>query len=86
VVTSERARAYKPAAALYAKATELLGPFVHVASSARDVRGAVSAGIRCIRLQRAGHSLDASGPTPRWTVDSITALDDALAAAEESDA
>jgi 2-haloacid dehalogenase len=81
VVTSERARAYKPSPALYQRATELLGPFVHVASSARDVRGAVSAGVRCIRLQRPGHSVDASGPLPRWTAQSVEELRDLVTAA-----
>lgn len=32
VVTSQRAQAYKPTPAFYHRATELLGPFVHVAS------------------------------------------------------
>jgi 2-haloacid dehalogenase len=81
VVTSERAKAYKPAAALYQRASELLGPFVHVASSARDVRGAVTADIACIRLQRPGHSLDPIGPAPRWTAQSITELSQLIAAA-----
>ncbi|HEX4442932.1 MAG TPA: hypothetical protein VHZ81_05120, partial [Galbitalea sp.] len=81
VVTSERAKAYKPAAALYQRASELLGPFVHVASSARDVRGAVTAEIACIRLQRPGHSLDPIGPAPRWTAQSITELGQLIAAA-----
>ena len=81
VVTSERAQAYKPAAALYQRASELLGPFVHVASSARDVRGAVSAGIPCIRLQRPGHALDLTGPAPRWTAQSITELGQLITAA-----
>jgi 2-haloacid dehalogenase len=74
VVTSQRARAYKPAPALYQRAAELLGPFVHVASSARDVRGAVGAGVACIRLQRPGHSLDATGPAPKWTAESVKEL------------
>lgn len=83
VVTSQRAQAYKPAARLYERATDLLGPFVHVASSARDVRGAVGAGIRCIRLARPGHTLDAAGPFPQWTVVSITTLRDAVTAAAQ---
>jgi 2-haloacid dehalogenase len=74
VVTSQRAQAYKPAPALYRRAAELLGPFVHVASSARDVRGAVGAGVACIRLQRPGHSLDATGPAPNWTAQSVEDL------------
>jgi 2-haloacid dehalogenase len=76
VVTSERAQAYKPSAALYHRATELIGPFVHVASSARDVGGSVSAGIRCIRLERPGHSLDPTGPAPLWTAHSVSELRD----------
>jgi 2-haloacid dehalogenase len=74
VVTSQRAQAYKPAPGLYHRAAELLGPFVHVASSARDVRGAVGAGTACIRLHRPGHSLDATGPAPKWTAESVNEL------------
>lgn len=84
VMTSQRAHAYKPAPMLYHRATEILGSFVHVASSARDVRGALDAGIRCVRLARPGHSLDVSGPTPRWTADSVATLGALLAAASES--
>jgi 2-haloacid dehalogenase len=64
VVTSERVRAYKPAAALYARAGELLGPFVHVATSARDVRGALEAGVPVVRLRRPGHDPSKDGPAP----------------------
>jgi 2-haloacid dehalogenase len=74
VVTSQRAQAYKPAPGLYHRAAELLGHFVHVASSARDVRGAVGAGIACIRLHRPGHSLDANGPAPKWRAQSVEEL------------
>jgi 2-haloacid dehalogenase len=74
VVTSQRAQAYKPAPGLYHRAAELLGPFVHVASSARDVRGAVGARVACIRLHRPGHSLDATGPAPKWTAESVNEL------------
>jgi 2-haloacid dehalogenase len=74
VVTSQRAQAYKPAPGLYRRGAELLGPFVHVASSARDVRGAVGAGVACIRLHRPGHSLDATGPAPKWTAESVNEL------------
>ena len=85
VVTSQRARAYKPSPAIYRRATELLGPFVHVASSARDVRGAGDSGIRCIRLERPGHQLDPAGAAPRWTVTSLDSLADAVKVAGESD-
>jgi 2-haloacid dehalogenase len=66
VLTSERLRAYKPAAELYLRAVERAhGDLTHVATSARDVRGALEAGIRVVRLRRPGHQLDPSGPTPR---------------------
>lgn len=84
VVTSQRVQAYKPAALMYGRAAELLGPFVHVASSARDVRGALSAKVRCIRLARPGHALDPAGPAPRWTVTVIASLPEAITLAAES--
>jgi 2-haloacid dehalogenase len=66
VLTSERLRAYKPAAALYLRARERAGgELTHVATSARDVRGALEAGIRVVRLRRPGHELDPAGPAPR---------------------
>jgi 2-haloacid dehalogenase len=37
---------------------------VHVATSGRDVRGALEAGIDVIRLRRPGHRLDPDGPQP----------------------
>ena len=66
VLTSERLRAYKPAPELYLRAREAAGgDLVHVATSARDVRGALEAGIDVIWLRRPGHRLDESGPAPR---------------------
>ena len=66
VLTSERLRAYKPAAELYVRARERAGgDLTHVATSARDVRGALEAGIRVVRLRRPGHQLDPAGPAPR---------------------
>jgi 2-haloacid dehalogenase len=66
VLTSERLRAYKPAPELYLRARERAGgELTHVATSARDVRGALEAGIRVVRLRRPGHQLDPAGPTPR---------------------
>jgi 2-haloacid dehalogenase len=65
VLTSERLRAYKPAPEIYLRARERAGgELVHVATSARDVRGALEAGIDVIRLRRPGHELDAAGPLP----------------------
>ena len=66
VFTSERLHAYKPAAALYLRARERAGgELTHVATSARDVRGALEAGIRVVRLRRPGNELDPAGPAPR---------------------
>jgi 2-haloacid dehalogenase len=66
VLTSERLRAYKPAPELYHRARERAdGDLTHVATSARDVRGALEAGIRVVRLRRPGHQLDLAGPAPR---------------------
>ena len=66
VLTSERLRAYKPAPELYLRARERAGgDLTHVATSARDVRGALEAGIRVVRLRRPGHQLDPAGPAPR---------------------
>ncbi|MBB3086734.1 HAD family hydrolase [Geodermatophilus sabuli] len=66
VLTSERLGAYKPAAGIYRRAVELAGGrLTHVATSARDVRGALAAGIDVVRLRRPGHTLDPDGGTPR---------------------
>ncbi len=65
VLTSERLHAYKPGPEIYLRARERAGGrLVHVATSARDVRGALAAGIDVIRLRRPGHRLDPEGATP----------------------
>lgn len=65
VLTSERLRAYKPDPEIYRRALDRAGgALVHVATSARDLRGALEAGIDVIHLRRPGHVLDASGPAP----------------------
>ena len=65
VLTSERLRAYKPGPDIYRRALERArGALLHVPTSARDVRGALEAGIEVIRLRRPGHVLDAEGPQP----------------------
>ena len=73
-LTSQRLRAYKPGRRIYDEARRLLGPMVHIASSARDVRGAIEAGVIVIRLRRPGHELDPEGPTPEFEVDDISEL------------
>jgi 2-haloacid dehalogenase len=65
VLTSERLRAYKPHPDIYRGARARAGgELLHVATSARDVRGAMEAGIEVIRLRRPGHQLDPTGPAP----------------------
>ena len=66
VLTSERLHAYKPAPEIYLRARERAGGrLVHVATSARDVGGALAAGIDVVRLRRPGHRLDPEGATPQ---------------------
>ena len=65
VLTSERLRAYKPGPEIYRRAVERAGgALVHVPTSARDVRGALEAGIDVIHLRRPGHAVDPTGPVP----------------------
>jgi 2-haloacid dehalogenase len=72
VLTSERLKAYKPGRDIYQRARERAGgELTHVATSARDVRGALEAGLDVVRLRRPGHDLDPGGPTPGWTVDTV---------------
>lgn len=73
-MTSQRLRAYKPCARIYTEARSGLGRMVHVASSARDVRGALEAGCPLIRLRRPGHELDARGPRPTYEASDATDL------------
>lgn len=77
-MTSQRLGAYKPSPRLYQAARAELGPFVHVASSARDVRGSLEAGISAVRLVRRGHVLDPEGPEPQHVVESLAELPDVL--------
>lgn len=78
-LTSQRLRAYKPRPQLYRGARELLGPFLHVASSARDVRGALESGTDVVRLVRPGHRLDPQGPVPDRQITSLAELPGVLA-------
>jgi 2-haloacid dehalogenase len=66
VLTSQGLGAYKPSPELYRGAADAVAPrrLVHVAASARDVRGALEAGLATIRLSRPGHVLDPDGPQP----------------------
>ena len=65
VLTSERLRAYKPHPEIYLRARDRAGgALVHVATSARDVRGALDAGVEVIRLRRPGHEIPPGAPVP----------------------
>ena len=78
VLTSQRLRAYKPSPTFYRAAVQRVGPLVHIAASARDVRGAVEAGLPCLRLARTGHQLDPAGPRPPMTANTIAQIPAAL--------
>jgi 2-haloacid dehalogenase len=84
VLTSELLHAYKPAAQLYLRARERAGgELVHVATSARDVRGALEAGIPVIRVRRPGHTLVPAGPAPAREARSIAEVAGLVAASHE---
>jgi 2-haloacid dehalogenase len=70
VLTSERLHAYKPLKAR----RQAGGRLVHVATSARDVRGALEAGLEVIRLRRPGFELDPAGPRPDREVGDLREL------------
>ena len=79
LLTSERLGAYKPDPRIYQRAREASGgDLMHVATSARDVRGALEAGLDVVRLRRPGHHLDPDGPTPTHEVDDLHGLADLL--------
>jgi 2-haloacid dehalogenase len=79
VLTSERLRAYKPHPDIYQRARERAGgELLHVATSARDVRGAIEAGIEVIQLRRPGHEIHPSGLRPRAVAADIVQVSEAL--------
>lgn len=77
-MTSERLGAYKPSPEIYRRAQATLGRMVHVATSARDVRGSLEAGIPVVRLRRPGHELDPAGPLPTSEVGGLVDLPAAI--------
>ncbi len=82
-ITSEAARCYKPSPEIYRFAERRLGPLVHVAASARDVRGSLEAGLDVVRVVRPGHRVDPEGPQPQWVIDDLGALPETLARLED---
>jgi 2-haloacid dehalogenase len=77
-LTSQRLRAYKPDPRIYHRAVEAFPGMVHVATSARDVRGSLEAGIRVVRLRRPGHRLDPAGPAPDHEATTVGEVHDIL--------
>lgn len=74
-VTSEDARCFKPRPGIYRYAEATLGvPLLHVPASARDVRGALEAGLAVVRVVRPGHGVDPDGPAPPVTVHDLREL------------
>ncbi len=80
LLTSQRLGAFKPDPEIYRRAVAVATPerLVHVAASARDVRGALEAGIAVVRLARPGHVVDPDGPRPPVQVDDARDLADAV--------
>ncbi|MFY0407272.1 HAD family hydrolase [Solicola sp. PLA-1-18] len=82
-LTSERLGAYKPGERIYRLAQQVAADagheLVHVAASARDVRGALEAGVRTVRLARPGHRVDPDGPVPEHEVEDARDLPGVLA-------
>ena len=76
LLTSQRLGAYKPSEEIYRRAAATVTPdrLVHVAASARDVRGALEAGVTTVRLARHGHVVDVEGPQPSLEVEEATDL------------
>ena len=85
-MTSQRLAAYKPDRRIYHRARDAFGRMVHVATSARDVRGALEAGIPVVRLRRPGHDLDPRGPRPELEAEGVAELDGLVARAVRSSA
>ncbi|MBM7516759.1 HAD-IA family hydrolase [Nocardioides nitrophenolicus] len=80
LLTSQRLGAFKPSPEIYQRAASAVAPerLVHVAASARDVRGALEAGIAVVRLARPGHAVDPDGPRPTVEVSDAGELADVV--------
>ncbi len=74
-LTSQRLRSYKPGKRIYELAHDQFGVRLHIAASARDVRGAGEASLPVVRIARPGHDLDRQGPAPTYTVGDLRDLD-----------
>ncbi len=78
-VTSQQAGCYKPHPGIYRYAEQQLGqPLLHVPASARDVRGALEAGIAVVRVRRPGHTVDPAAPAASQEIDDLGQLAELL--------
>lgn len=74
-ITSEGAGSFKPSRGIYDHARSRLGDdLVHVPASGRDVRGALVAELRVVRVVRPGHAVDPTGPQPEHQVEDLRDL------------
>ncbi|MGP4020554.1 haloacid dehalogenase [Saccharopolyspora sp. 5N708] len=74
VFTSQRLQTYKPGRRIYTEAARLAGSLVHVATSGRDVAGALRAGVPVVRLRRPGHAPESGSPKPAVEIADLTEL------------
>ena len=75
-LTSQRLGYYKPDPHIYTIARDRFGVQLHVAASARDVRGAGEAKLPYVRIGRPGHHIDPDGPQPTHTITDLRELAD----------
>jgi 2-haloalkanoic acid dehalogenase type II len=73
-LTSQRLGCYKPDPRIYVIARDRFGVQLHVAASARDVRGAGEAKLPYVRVARPGHHVDPDGPEPTHTITDLREL------------
>jgi 2-haloalkanoic acid dehalogenase type II len=73
-LTSQRLGCYKPDPRIYTLARDRFGVRLHVAASARDVRGAGEAHLPYVRIARPGHYVDPDGPQPAHTITDLREL------------
>jgi 2-haloacid dehalogenase len=73
-LTSQRLGCYKPDPRIYTLARDRFGVRLHVAASARDVRGAGEAKLPYVRIARPGHYVDPDGPQPAHTITDLREL------------
>jgi 2-haloacid dehalogenase len=73
-LTSQRLGWYKPDRHIYTIARDQYGVRLHVAASARDVRGAGEAELPVVRIARPGHQVDPDGPKPKRTISELGEL------------